>query len=1164
MNPPSLNFQEIDLRRMPGFPSGGFHIKDISPGVNIVYGPNGSGKTTLSRAICKLLRPADPPHEEQSLFATLQIDDHQWAINVDHDRIKCQCDGLVADVPMIAPADLQERYVLALHDLISAEDGGDLAAQIVRESAGGFDLKRARQQLKFRDRPRGKSGLNRDLDAAKERAKQAFAAQEDMVRQERELLELCKKRDKASEAKTEVDWIDKALARDDAKIRLNDAQQRLNRFPAGIAKLNGSEASQLKRLRKSLGDLQRTRQDDLDNRDRALKDLAKSILPSGGVQSQVIRELRLKCQRLIQLDTSISTRRQDLSKAKTECDRAQVRLGQKTLPNALDELDAAEIEQLLDFVGRWEQHRNEQQAAAQLREWIGADTEQVDVDALQKGIELLRDWHAAVAGQDRGKSTRSILIIGAATCGILSVAFTFVFHWSWLLLLLATAGLLAWAFVPQKSDEWRNQLQRDFDGLPLDGLPQWTDTAVAERLWQLQQQWSRGAVDREKKSRWEEMSAKLEQLERQRAELDTKRATWISRLGLDDGTVDANTYLIASWIHEFQAAEDRFRGVETAFEEADRQRSRLQSEVIDAFQQYNLPVTDAEQADATVETLDQLREEHADAVTTVRDCETNLPKIEDDIKQVTADISSRFTDVGLDDDDDATLQRWLEQRDDFVDENKNVERAVIELELAESAARERPDLAELTREELLQMHTRFQQLAEQWKTWNDQIIEIDTRIVDAKKRTDLEAALASQQQCEDRLRNQREEDCEAVVGDALAGFLAQLERGAERSQVFHRAAELFVEIAHGRYKLLIEDGDPPALRAFDTDRQVGLSLDELSSGTRLQLLLAARVAFVEQQESQWKLALIFDETLANSDDRRAELIIDAAIKICRNGRQIFYLTAQHEEVGKWQAILSRHQDVPSVLIDLAELRGFSETERFPPMPIQSPAKIEILEPDSDDWHAYGRRLNAPAIDPHREISGIHLWYLIDDVKVLYRLLHHGVNRWGQLQALIEYGRVEWLTKDSVVFRKASAVASVLHRAIQCWRVGRGRPVDREVLIRSGCVTPTFIDAVVNLVEELGGDARALIDALEKARVRGFQTRKRHELMEYLETEGYLDESAVLTADEVLEQVRPVAFDHLDRELIDVRRMEELVCFITQIDENRGTDVPEINGAEETL
>src|SRR5690606_1449114 len=99
----------------------------------------------------------------------------------------------------------------------------------------------------------------------------------------------------------------------------------------------------------------------------------------------------------------------------------------------------------------------------------------------------------------------------------------------------------------------------------------------------------------------------------------------------------------------------------------------------------------------------------------------------------------------------------------------------------------------------------------------------------------------------------------------------------DRPQVFHRARERFARMTHGAYRLELDDGEIPSFRAIDTATGEGKSLDQLSSGTRAQLLIAVRVAFVESIETGLRLPIILDEALANSDDVRADAIIQAVL-----------------------------------------------------------------------------------------------------------------------------------------------------------------------------------------------------------------------------------------------------------------------------------------------
>jgi hypothetical protein len=378
------------------------------------------------------------------------------------------------------------------------------------------------------------------------------------------------------------------------------------------------------------------------------------------------------------------------------------------------------------------------------------------------------------------------------------------------------------------------------------------------------------------------------------------------------------------------------------------------------------------------------------------------------------------------------------------------------------------------------------------------------------------------------------------VGHVLAEFLARRERDTELPAVFRRARELFIRATHGRYRLEIDDRrDPPEFLAFDTSQEKGKRLGELSSGTRVQLLLSVRVAFVERQEHGYKLPIIFDEALGNSDERRAEQIIAAAIEFARDGRQVFYLTAQHDEVSKWRRQLkasgAEHRE-----IDLAEVRQFSEADRVPTIEYEAPPLPDVPSPEGCDWQEYGRRLRPPPLDARGSAGDVHLWYLIDDVDELCRLLQQGVNKWGQLQALADVHAVDGLSDGAPLMRQAAAAASVVEQSYRQWRVGRGRPVDRTALVESQAVSDRYLDEVVELSAESGGDAKALLAALNNGKVKGFRANKQDELRQYLLDRGYLDESEALSSEQIRQMVHQAAFADIQNQSITHERVVQLV------------------------
>ena len=190
--------------------------------------------------------------------------------------------------------------------------------------------------------------------------------------------------------------------------------------------------------------------------------------------------------------------------------------------------------------------------------------------------------------------------------------------------------------------------------------------------------------------------------------------------------------------------------------------------------------------------------------------------------------------------------------------------------------------------------------------------------------------------------------------------------------------------------------------------------------------MAVRIAFVEEMEQGPKLPLILDEVLGNSDEHRARAIIDATIEIGRSGRQVFYFTAQHDEVGKWLTILKDIDDISYKVIDLAVARGLADIERLPSIEITASPVAEVPAPHGLTRQEYREILGVPAIDPWADTGSIHLWHLVHDTDALYHLLSNHINTWGQLSTLVEFGGANLLENFAGTYEHAHARAKALN------------------------------------------------------------------------------------------------------------------------------------------
>ena len=1136
---------------MPGFPRGGFRVDGLCPGVNIVYGPNASGKTTLGRAIRRLLRPEDRAADRDSLWTLLEVNGTDIELDYDTGSVKCsrRSDGVDQPCPKMAPAELGDRHVLALQDLIRSEKDSDLAGEIVKELAGGYDVAGARNSLGYREGPSRTTKPVQEFAKVEQEYREAVRRQDALLEKEKSLARLEAEKTSAQEAQARLGTIEKALDYVSARRRLEDIQSELNGLPAGVARVTEHDVGELDRLKASLTDCGRRRDVEQQKRDAAVRTQEDCGLPEEGLSAELIASLRSRCQRLGGLSDEIRRGEDVAARLASELKQAREAIGSNVDPQQAARIDTGWVEEQFRFAHRAEKLRAQKTAADAMRDWLGADQPVDNVESLHEAIVLLRRWLGAEQ-PDSGREDLGprALLIGGSVTGVLSLVMIFVFHWSWFLGLIASVALFGWCLWRGKPPRVDRQLEfrREYEGLGIGPPEDWSTAEVSAHLRQLQEAHAEAALAKEKAARWGGLSDRSDELARQQDALDEENAARIDRLGVDVTADESGLAVLAANISRYQQARQQEEAALASLDKVRDDHGALLDQINSAVSSFGMgSVVDADAASARVDSLDNRRQQYDLAAKTAQQCEDLLTRLDGQMEDENGQMAALFDRVGPTVDDEHELRELVKSRKKFDTVTERLRVAEHAVESAGNALKDHPDLLEMTTEELTRLGQELGQLADRLSAVSQEIGGIETEIAAAKRGSDLETLLARRKEALDQLRGRRESDYRAVSGYVLADYVSRQQREEEQPRVLRRARELFTRITHGRYELSVHEADPPEFRAKDTAQNQGLALDELSSGTRLQLLLAARVAFVEQQEQAFKVPLILDETLGNSDERRAAEIIDAVIEICCQGRQVFYFTAQHDEVGKWRRLLRESGQVEHHEVDLAAVRQFSETERVPPVEFDPPKPDEVPSPDRLDWAAYGRELDVPALDPNGESGNIHLWYLIQDLATLYRLLRNGVNRWGQLESLVSHGQAEGICADSQVYQEAQVAVRVLEEAAREWRIGHGVPVDRAVLIDSGAVSDTYIDRVSHLASEHSGDAKQLIAALESGQVSGFRKQRLALLREYLTNEGYLDEREMLTAEQVRERVRPAFFADMEKGLIRLARFEQLVAMVVR-------------------
>jgi uncharacterized protein YhaN len=1099
--------KRLDVRRMPGFRLQGFQVKDLSPGINVIHGPNASGKTTLANAIKATLWPTTAPSGAET-DATIQVKDATFNVRHEGRTTRWLKDGESHEPPVLPPADASDRYVLCLHELLGAEGDGDrFARTVMEESAGGYHLPSAIETAGFtQGYPTRKRGNDlASLTKARDEKDQAIAFQREIHQQEGRLERLRDDLQKARNAARTARMLEAAHQHAEAREEYEKAKRRLEAYPETVSKVVGDEK---KRIESAEAVIQKASERNKEA-ERTIQEATEAIrstrLPTVGVDSVLLRTLKTQTDTLDQHERDLLELEQVIRAHTKRLEEAQKAIGDNIGENVLAGLDGEKWNDISDFADEWQNARNELRQAQLEQARLEPLESSEDEDNLRRGIDALRAWLRQGPSKTE-RPLRAPLLLSAATGALTAVAAAVLLHMLFLLPALILLAVVAWGFLSdgkQGGDPatWR----RAYESTRLSAPSQWESKAVEAQLERLEAQWLKAKEAARARRRNQELQAQIDRLQTHLVRLEKRRQeaeALFGPIGKDPRNLVWTIDRCLKWRHAHDDKEAAIAQHSTLTEK----RDRLLKEIQQQLAPYGaVETTQVARLRAEIHALEEREHQRASAIKDLENAQRQQKEAQGALTQAQHEKDQVYQDLGVSAGDDQALVALLEQHISYQQDRRRADdaKAAKKAQLGNLHRHEDHDevLEAASLEEIEKRLEAARDEAAHADPLNAQIAQIEQSIRDAKQATQVQKALLSHDEAQDTLRDALIEDAHNMIGHLIARSVQEADRDTQRPPVFHRARQLLLDFTRGRYRLEFTDTDPPRFRAHDTTTGQDHELHELSSGTRMQLLLAVRVAFVEKQETDTALPLILDEVLANSDDLRSRAIMDAIIALSSQGRQVVYLSAQADEVAKWRACLEE-QGAPHKIIDLAEARALAERlETSTTLPHTT--RTNVPSPDGNTHQEYARLIQAPTYDPRQGPGSLHLWYLIERPSTLYQVLSEGITRWGQLAAWLEHG-IPLPAQDDAAIARIQALARAAEAYTDAWCIGRGRPVDRLALEASGAVTDNHIDALVEIAEQCGGDAREVLQAIDDKQVKRFRQEKRRDLEAYMIEEGHLE------------------------------------------------------------
>jgi len=858
------------------------------------------------------------------------------------------------------------------------------------------------------------------------------------------------------------------------------------------------------------------------------QDLIKKRSPHGAIaESSLIPAWREKARNLERLHNQLDDQRQKTVAERGELVKAEDILGGGASKENLKKIDSETLKQVEQWIKEAFRYL-ESRLSLEEQIRIVAPSQKPstdDIRILARSIEHLRKWLSLLK---KTSKTASLILGATAVAGaLLAIQIN---PWFSALSGASFCALFILVFQHFSNQKTRVSLQREFEEPSASYPPSWTDVAVRKHLYSLESDLAKMEVDKEKAIRYDLLAQEYNSVKVKDEKFRRDRKDLAEKLGIDPEAGDLALIDFAHMLLSWRDASMRHEKESVLFDSIRCEYSSRFNEIGGFItEKTGLSPKDCFEVQAMLDDLEHSVRAVDEAQKTLARAKREKEARERDVSKKNIRIDQLINEVGIDPSDRDKAGRELAKRLDRLPmyKKESDERSALMMEISaiETKLGLRHELLEMTPENMESALAESKFLMDQRDGLVAQISGIERDVEAACKGCEIELAMAKRDKAINLLESKREEVLTATAGSWLLASVEEEYVQTSRPELLKKARELFQTFTHSAYDLQVAFNEEEVeFKAVDTRSRDTLKLSELSDGTRLQLLLAARLAFAVFAEKEIKPPIFLDEALTTADPARFKAVMESLILLAESGRQIFYLTCNPSDMDLVRKICQDAGADAPFEIDLMQIRK-SASFLDDPFRLAPPAEAIIPSPYGKTTQQYGKALNIPQPDPFAPDDSLHLFYILRyDLDILFKLLKHAwIETVGQYRFLAESGAA-----DSIISKEEAenldALISLITPFLIAWRIGRGKPATSDTLQRSDAVSSRFIDKFSIILEESGGNAEALMDAIESredGRVKSFKSQKAEALKEFFLENGYIDTREPLSKEKVLASVLSV-------------------------------------------
>ena len=805
-----MRLKRLTIDRLPGIDQP-FEIESAGAGVHVIFGPNAIGKSSICRAVEGLFWHDRGSTERTFITGHFELDGDTWLAERDGPRWRWRRAG-EDRVPSGIPASHNHRcFFLRLRDLIDPSLDGtrDIATEIRRQMAGGFDLNRIVEDLfssvSSRQRRRQRDKFN---DAAA-KVDSVAGMQLGLQRRADEVGQLRKKHEAALLDARRLPSVNRAVGLASRTKEHAGTVGEIRTLPDALANLSGGEVEEIEELQKRVNELKEETRRIERERDAASGAKRDSRLPAELNKSELAVWQR-KAEEFERLEL-------ELRSARTH--RAECR---KELGAALSALDGGELGevaltvrqhgQLFEFLRAAENHRARKNAIEEKLSLLANLDHGEDapsrLETLRSAVDALRRWLRAPEPEtfrDRLWARRGWIMLGVAmmVAGAALAAFVDPLFG---LLLAAGAGVIVPATLlrgTKVASDTRANAQQAYASLDVESPDAWDAGSVESRLRNLEMEVasidSRSQRARDRGVEREYLKNQLNGLDKAETSLDKRRKKLLERLKLDALPPDAELVDFARALDQLRATRIKHEGASGKVDNLETRHAQLLSCLADVLQRHGEPMPeDATETKVYLVSLSGRNDQLVKALDDESQAEAHLKRNYKERDTVLNSLQKIYAKASLKDGDLSGLTELLNRLPRYRELKEKAKRfkAQIDLDRRELAKAGESGLADCDRTTMDRLARDCSAAEKKAPELHERIVTIEEQVKQAKSGNNLQELITLKENARSELQDLRDDALFAEAGRFLVNAVEKEYEQNQKPRVFERAAGHFSNFTH--------------------------------------------------------------------------------------------------------------------------------------------------------------------------------------------------------------------------------------------------------------------------------------------------------------------------------------------------------------------------------